>query len=840
MVAIRQMQVWGSCLAALAIGLIALLGASQWPGTVFPGFLILDNGVVASAGLAHWPATRDGEIFQKELVAANGVPIRSVASLREQIAELPAGVLVEYDFRDSDASHFQRHIATRNFDAIDFWLLFGPFILTGSAFLILALVVRILRGDDSLAVGIWACSLVLGIFGLTAMDLYGPARLFRIHALAEALTLPAGVHMALVFPQRARIAKRFPRLIPGLYAATLLFIAYAQAMLYDPAAYVQTHGIAVAGLGISMIALIGTQIRSYLSPASFEARQRVRVVAFGASVALAPIVALSVASVVSDGSTSQNMMAFSAALFPVAIGYAALRHNLFEVDAMIRRSVSYAVLTIAIGGVYASLLAAFETVLGDAFAQNRTLLGIAVAAICVGLLLPLRDQVQSVVDRLFFRTAYDYGRVLEDTSQRLASVTDLATIQHELESAVGTALHAEFTALLVERHIGLGFEAIGPASNRGDVVDRALQAGSLIEFEDRSLAIPFAADERVVAVLHLGRPLSGKIYGGEDRRLLTTLANQGAVAVQNALALEEVEELNRGLERKVGERTQELSDALTELQKTQAQLVHGEKMASVGRFVAGIAHELNNPLNFVMGNIHYLREYIGSMLRVIDRFETKTDELTEASRADVLRVIDEVELGHVRGDLESVFEGCAEGISRASTLVRDLRTFSRLDQASLASTDLHESLDTTLNLLRGRLPDEQIIRDYGDLPLVECLADQLNQVFMNLCVNAIDAMDLHGKLTVRTRALGADRVQIEIEDTGSGIDAEAVDRIFDPFFTTKEVGKGTGLGLSISYGIITRHAGMISVRSEAGVGTCFCIELPVNFEGEPEDTPLDA
>lgn len=835
MVWIRQIQVWSSCIAALVVGLISLLGASQWSGTVFPGFLLLDNGVVASAGLAHWPATHDGEIFQKELVAINGVAIQSVGQVRSDIAEMAAGIPVEYSFRNSEGVSFTREIVTRLFEPLDFWLLFGPFILTGSAFIILALVVRIMRGDDSLAVGIWACSLVLGIFGLTAMDLYGPARLFRIHAMAESLTLAAGVHMALVFPQRAHLISTFPRLIPSLYAATAGFTCYAQLKLYDPAVYVETHGMAVAGLGIAMVALIATQIRSYLSPASFEARQRVRVVAFGASVALAPIVALSIASVVSDGSTSQNMMAFSAALFPVAIGYAALRHNLFEVDTIIRRSVSYAVLTIAIGGVYASLLAGFECALGDAFAQNRTLLGIAVATVCVGLLLPLRDRVQSMVDRVFFRTAYDYGRMLEKTSARLASVTDLATIQHELESTVGRALHAESTALLVERESGVGFEAIGPDPTREDLIERTLSAGSLIEFEDRSLAVPFAADERVLAVLHLGRPLSGKIYGGEDRRLLTTLAHQGAVAVQNALALEEVEALNRGLERKVDERTRELSDALNELQKTQAQLIHGEKMASVGRFVAGIAHELNNPLNFVMGNIHYLREYIGSMLRVIDRFESSSDELSEAARARVQDTIEEVELTHVRNDLESVFEGCAEGIARAATLVRDLRTFSRLDQASLARTDLHESLDSTLNLLRGRMPDEQIVRDYGDLPMVECMADQINQVFMNLCVNAIDSMDLQGILTVRTRALSEERVSIEIEDTGSGIDPELVDRVFDPFFTTKEVGKGTGLGLSISYGIITRHGGSISVTSRPSEGTCFRIELPVDFSGDREE-----
>jgi signal transduction histidine kinase len=172
--------------------------------------------------------------------------------------------------------------------------------------------------------------------------------------------------------------------------------------------------------------------------------------------------------------------------------------------------------------------------------------------------------------------------------------------------------------------------------------------------------------------------------------------------------------------------------------------------------------------------------------------------------------------------------------------VRDLRTFSRIDQSDLLEVDLHESADSTLNLLRPRLGLVRVERDYGSLPLVECLGGQLNHVLMNLMVNALDAMREEGVLTIRTRALEGDRVRIEVEDTGCGIPPEVLDHVFEPFFTTKDVGKGTGLGLAITYGIVERHRGSISVRSEVGRGTCFSVELPVRFQGdlgsdEPEE-----
>jgi signal transduction histidine kinase len=832
---VRRALMWGHVFLAVAVWAMAVIGASRWPGTNFPGFLLLDNRVIASAGLAHWPGTSDGVLFQTELVSAEGRPVGSAREFAAQIARRSEGERVEYVVRRTDGSTSAHTIAVRRFGGWDFLLLFGPYILTSTTFLILSVLVRVLRRDDSLAAGIAAFSLVSGLYSLTAMDLYGPYRLFRLHALGETLMIPAALHIALVFPRRSALLDRVQRLPAWIWIAGGLVAGAGQLTLYEPWLYTLGHQLSVTGMGASMAVLIAVQIGSYLRSPSFQVRQRVRVVALAAFLAFTPILLLGIVSTATGGRIQQNLMAFTAVLFPVALGYAALRHDLLEVDVLIRRSVSYALLTAGIAALYAGILGGFEAIWADAFERDRELFALVVGIVCVGLLLPLRDLVQRAVDRIFFRTTYDYRQTLEATSRKLAAVADLGTIREVLQSCLGEALHPKELALLVER--GGRFEPVGPAPAW---LDPALASqNALTEFEDGSVAVAFRTEERTVALLYLGARLSGKHYSGQDRALLLTLANQGAIAVQNALALEALSELNRTLEQKVRDRTRELQATMDELRRAQSQLVHGEKMASIGRFVAGIAHELNNPVGFVLGNMHFLQTYTGALARMLEAYRAHGDQFDAAAagRLDELRA--ELDLDYILADIPSLFEGCVEGIQRAMSLVRDLRTFSRIDQSDLLEVDLHESIDSTLNLLRSRLGLVRLEREYGQLPPVECLAGQLNHVLMNLIVNALDAMDEQGVLAIRTRSLEGERVRIEIEDSGCGIPPDVLDHIFEPFFTTKEVGKGTGLGLAISYGIVTRHRGSIAVQSEPG-RTCFAVELPVRFQGELDSAELGA
>jgi signal transduction histidine kinase len=295
-----------------------------------------------------------------------------------------------------------------------------------------------------------------------------------------------------------------------------------------------------------------------------------------------------------------------------------------------------------------------------------------------------------------------------------------------------------------------------------------------------------------------------------------------------------IRDLTNNLEDQVAARTRALEDTLRELRETQAQLVHQEKMASIGQFVAGIAHEMNNPLAFVEGNLHFLRQYTETLVEALAAYEqeVRAGDPSLYERLETLR--EKLELGYVIEDLESVFDGCADGVQRTTGLVHDLRTFSRLDDGARGELHLAEALDSTLNVLSGRLAGVQVTRDYADVPPVECLASQINQVFLNLVSNAVDAVEGEGHIWLRTRDLGDGRVCVEVEDDGCGMDESVAARVFEPFYTTKEVGRGTGLGLSVSFGIVERHAGRISVESERGRGSCFRVELPIRYVGAGE------
>ncbi len=300
----------------------------------------------------------------------------------------------------------------------------------------------------------------------------------------------------------------------------------------------------------------------------------------------------------------------------------------------------------------------------------------------------------------------------------------------------------------------------------------------------------------------------------------------------------ELERAAQTLEQRVHERTQEIEEKnirLTELVETmkrmQDQLVHSEKMASLGQLVAGIAHEINNPVNFISANITPLKRYVEDVKTLISQYERHFRDEGVHDEA-IVRVKNEIEFDFLVDDLDVLIRDVETGATRIKRIVQDLRNFSRLDEAELKTIDLHQSLDTTLNLL-GHIYEGRITvhKEYGDLPPIDCYAGQLNQVFMNILANAGQAIAQKGNVWITTRLRGA-HVSIAIRDDGAGIPEEALPKIFDPFFTTKDVGEGTGLGLSISYGIIEKHRGEITVNSKVGEGTEFTITIPQNPSGK--------
>ncbi|WP_291515887.1 ATP-binding protein [Bdellovibrio sp. ArHS] len=272
----------------------------------------------------------------------------------------------------------------------------------------------------------------------------------------------------------------------------------------------------------------------------------------------------------------------------------------------------------------------------------------------------------------------------------------------------------------------------------------------------------------------------------------------------------------------------ELEAANKELKDTQTKLVHSAKMVSLGQLVAGVAHELNNPIGFIYSNMTHLKEYSEKLIQIA--------EVAEKDPKKLPQVKEEYEFDYIVKDLPKLVASCQDGARRTRDIVLGLRNFSRLEEAKLQEIDVHQSLDTTLNLLQGEIKNRlEVHRQYEPIPMIHCYASQINQVFMNILSNAVQAIEGTGHIWISTTALkdykgSKDRrgwVQISIQDSGKGMSAETLEKIFDPFFTTKGVGQGTGLGLSISYGIIQNHGGEIQARSEVGVGTEFIVIIPV-------------
>lgn len=312
---------------------------------------------------------------------------------------------------------------------------------------------------------------------------------------------------------------------------------------------------------------------------------------------------------------------------------------------------------------------------------------------------------------------------------------------------------------------------------------------------------------------------------------------------------DELQLISLELEHRVTDRTKKLSEAINKLKQTQVQLIQTEKMSSLGQLVAGVAHEINNPVNFIYGNLSHASKYIQDLLNLINLYR----KYYSRPELEIQTEIEEIDLEFLIEDLPNILSSMKVGAERIQKIVLSLRNFSRMDEANLKPVDIHDGIDSTLMILQSRFkakaeyPELQIVKEYGNLPAVECYAGQLNQVFMNIISNAIDAIEENylnlppaeiahnpGKIKIRTEVEKNGYIKVVIADNAKGMSPEVQKRLFDPFFTTKPIGKGTGMGLSISFQVITEiHNGSLSCNSELGKGTEFIIEIPIGQQFLP-------
>ena len=345
---------------------------------------------------------------------------------------------------------------------------------------------------------------------------------------------------------------------------------------------------------------------------------------------------------------------------------------------------------------------------------------------------------------------------------------------------------------------------------------------SIVRFKIKSLlCVPLKSKDDLLGVIYLDTTKTKNLFKHDDLLFLEAFANLAGIAIENAKNYQELDNLNTNLENLVKERTKDLQQkheqlkaTHEELKSTQLQLIQAEKMASLGKLVAGIAHEVNSPLGTIHSNIDVFS-------RGLKRIKSQLGNFNKAYEKNQI-----LDITEMLDNIQELTQTNKEATQRIQKIVQSLKSFARLDEGEIIEVDIHDGIDSTLDLIQNSYRDRiEIKKNYGEIPLLRCNAGQLNQVFMNVLVNACEAIKGKGKIQIQTKQ-DNNNIRIEIIDTGIGINSENLTKVFDPGFTSKTRGIGTGLGLSISYRIIQEHDGTINLKSETGKGTTVTITLP--------------
>ncbi|MFN6539269.1 MAG: ATP-binding protein [Nostoc sp. EkiNYC01] len=454
-------------------------------------------------------------------------------------------------------------------------------------------------------------------------------------------------------------------------------------------------------------------------------------------------------------------------------------------------------------------------------------------------------------------TSLDRRQIAQLVLQEMSQLIESSAGMILLLSPDGTEFEiiAEFGVFCGQNQPEPGRGIIGSIvqSGRAELIND-VQADSRLWGEKNVNALicaPLRAKERVLGAIAIGTQKTDS-YRTEHLKLVSIFASQTAIAIEKALLYEQ--STQAAIQAKA--QTQKLQQALQDLQLAQTKLIQSEKMSSLGQLIAGVAHEINNPVNFICGNLRYVAEYAQDLLHLLQDYQ----KFLPVAPPDLQSQLDNIDVEFIMEDLPKLLDSMKLGSDRIVEIVQSLKNFSRHDEAQIKAVNIHDGIDGTLMILRHRLkasahrPAIEIVKDYGKLPLIECYPGQLNQVFMNILANAIDALEeslvvSHWSLasnesqitndkgqktlpivTIRTQVLDNEWVVIRIADNGPGMKENLIQRIYDPFFTTKEIGKGTGLGMAISHQIVVdRHGGILKCRSQLGEGTEFWIQIPVNY-----------
>ena len=807
--------------AVAGVTLVCLLDSTAWVRRPFMGFLLGRNRIVAPNALGHWTGFRAGVPFGAKLVAADGQPVERVADLVEATWANHVGTTVRYTFL-TPAGRTERTVPIMRFGLADYVSLFGVLLVNGAVFLVLGFVVAYLKPGRPASAAMLVFCTAWGLMMVVTLGDFYRFHFRSLYAAAQAVAPAALLVLALTFPDRP-LPRRAGPLLVALAAVTCLH-AGLDIGLYDRAPELWMRFFDWSLVYFAAMALAScTLIVAWYRGAAPEDRVRVQVVALGSLFAIGAPAGVELAAAAARVPLPVNLLPVTSALLPMTLTYAILKHDLLDLDPLLTRSVFYVVFSVAVTVGYVTLLGVAHALgpgeVPGATAWTPFLFTLVVVAIFT----PVRRAVQRLVDRLFFRTRYDPEATVEAVSRTLAASLDrseiVAGIARTLAQSVAPVpcllLLPDGDGMLCDRS-GTGVAADdpvlgavpGPGASVVSLAAGASRGARVLAAAGVRLIVALRVEDSLEGLLAIGPKRSGAAYGSHDLRLLRTLGNQSAIALRNAASYAAVRELSATLEQRVVERTQDLARTHEALFAAQAHLARADKLASLGRLVAGIAHEINNPVAFVNASVDLIHT---AAVDLRERLDGAADPAC-TERLDALTQNANI---------------CRDGAARAARIVRELTAFARAPHHGREPTDLHAGLDRALQLLRGEYRDRiEIRREYGDIPRPFCNPGQVDQVFMNLLTNAVQAVEGQGEIRLRTYAENGS-VFVEVTDSGPGIAPELCERIFEPFFTTKAVGKGTGLGLAIAHSLVARHGGDIQLQSARGHGATFVVRLPV-------------
>jgi signal transduction histidine kinase len=843
-----------------ALAAVTTQSAVAWIGRPFPGFFLLRNRVVASVSLPGWPVALAPDVFQATVLAVDELPVTSSEEVYARVRSRPVGTRFAYTFQHDRGSSME-WMESRLFTWRDAILIFGAYLLNGLVF-------------AAIGVGVWALSprratpwallgvcLALSTYILTAMDLNGPHRFFRLHGLAECFLPGALLHLAFLFPVRRAHALRAAAV--SYLPASVLALVY-QLRLDSPRLYTGVHAAATLWLVAGAVVLLGAAVWGYVRAPSELVRHRVRVAVLGLLLGLVIPVALFTVSLFENGRVPVNMTAFTAFVFPLSIAYAVHKRDLFQVDGLVQRGFYYAILSGLVTGLYLAVTALATHVLHISRLGQSHAFSLAFTLAALIVLPRVRDRVQQVVDLIFGRRTYDAQEILGGASAALGATLRLDEILHITLSVPAKVLGLDRVTVFLRGDGGFEEAASQPARPPGYrpvrlgedrplarllsrlqpiVADAfagetgARQAACRADFDalDAALIVPLGGQGAVTGFLVCGRNRGGTFFSSRDVSFLHAFANQAALSLQNARTFRDLEVLNADLERRVNERTgqlassteqlsaslEQLGAAYRTLQASQEQLVAAQKMAAFGRLVAGLAHEMNTPLGAALNGLMIARELVAEC-------ETATGD-PDASPADRRAAF---------AELATAIASVEQWTRKAVDYIRSVKAQSHASGGAAAAFDLGRLLERDLQPLlmhRLRLVGGTLeLRLAPELPELYGDPSRLGQALANLINNAIDACE--GLAPERTlivvEALREDQeVVLHVRDRGTGIRDDDRDRIFDDFYTTKPPGKGTGLGLSIARSIVAgEFGGTLSCSASSTTGTTFTMRFPLDRE----------